>query len=85
MTRQVTACRWRWCPRCGRERRLARGGTVMGTHNRWDPATAAMVWCEGSGQPPRLNGHARPAVEEAHSQSAAGPKGLPTRPDAGAA
>jgi hypothetical protein len=52
MTCQRTRCRWRWCPGCGRERRLARDRTVMCQHNRWDPAAGAMVPCEGSGQQP---------------------------------
>lgn len=42
---------WGWCGGCGRERRLATGGVMCG-HNRWDPATRAMVACEGSGQEP---------------------------------
>jgi hypothetical protein len=85
MTCQTAACRWRWCPGCGRERRLARGGTVMGAHNRWGPATAAMVRCEGGGQPPCPNGHVQPAIEDVHAEPAAGPKALPARSDPGAA
>lgn len=42
---------WGMCPGCGRERRLTGDGTVCG-HNRWDSLSWAMVWCEGSGQPP---------------------------------
>jgi hypothetical protein len=61
MTCQTAACRWAWCPGCGRERRVARGGLVMRAHNRWDPATGVMVACEGSGQPPRLNGRSQAA------------------------
>ncbi len=45
--------RWRQCPGCGRERRLAPGRAVMCGHNRWDSATWSMVPCEGSGQPAR--------------------------------
>ncbi len=52
MTRQAASSRWRQCPGCGRERRLAVGGTVMREHNRWDPATWSMVRCEGSGREP---------------------------------
>lgn len=52
MTGQAANRWWRQCPGCGRERRLARGGTVMGDHNRWDSAAWAMVSCEGSGQAP---------------------------------
>jgi hypothetical protein len=49
-----TACRWRVCAGCGRERRLARSGEVLCGHNRWDPATWRMVPCEGSGRPPKV-------------------------------
>jgi hypothetical protein len=49
---QNTRGRWRQCPGCGRERRLASGRAVMCGHNRWDSATWSMVPCEGSGQPP---------------------------------
>ena len=52
MTCQRTRCRWRWCPGCGRERRLARDGAVLCQHNRWDPVARAMVPCKGSGQQP---------------------------------
>ena len=52
MSRQAANRWWRQCPGCGRERRLARGGTVMCDHNRWDSAAWAMVPCEGSGQAP---------------------------------
>ena len=52
MTCQRTRCWWRWCPGCGRERRLARNGKVMCQHNRWEPALRAMVPCGGSGQEP---------------------------------
>ncbi len=52
MASQPEDCRWGWCAGCGRERRLARAGGVMRPHRRWDPATAAMVWCEGSARPP---------------------------------
>jgi hypothetical protein len=62
MTCQMAACRWAWCPGCGKERRMARGREVMRAHNRWDPATCAMVACEGSDQPPRRNGHSQPAA-----------------------
>ena len=85
MTFQMAACRWRWCPGCGRERALTRSGTVMGAHNWWDPASAAMVWCEGSSQLPHLNRHTQPAIEDVHAEPAARHKALPTRPDAGAA
>jgi hypothetical protein len=61
MTCQMAACRWAWCPGCGRERRLARGREMMRAHNRWDPANGVMVACEGSGQPPRRNGHSQAA------------------------
>jgi hypothetical protein len=71
MTCQMAACRWAWCPGCGKERRLARGRRVMRAHNRWDLATCAMVACEGSGQPPRLNGHAQ-AAPDSQAQRAAG-------------
>jgi hypothetical protein len=71
MTCQMAACRWAWCPGCGRERRLARGRGVMRAHNRWDPVTCAMVACEGSGQPPRLNGHAQ-AARDSQAQRPAG-------------
>ena len=61
MTRQAANGWWRQCPGCGRERRLARGGTVMCDHNRWDSAAWAMVPCEGSGQAPAP--HDAPAGE----------------------
>ena len=47
-------------PGCGRERRLAPDGDVLCGHNRWDPATGAMVACEGSGQAPST--HSAPAM-----------------------
>ena len=53
MCRENTEGRWRQCPGCGRERRLAPGRAVMCRHNRWDSATWSMAPCEGSGQPPR--------------------------------
>ncbi len=56
MTCQASSRWWRQCPGCGRERRLARGGTVMCDHNRWDSAAWAMVPCEGSGQAAALHG-----------------------------
>jgi hypothetical protein len=80
MARQTTACRWCWCPGCGRERHLARGRTVMRGHNRWAPATRAMVWCEGSGQPPRLNGHTQPVAEDVPTQRAGGDEPSSPRP-----
>jgi hypothetical protein len=83
MTCQMAACGWAWCPGCGRERRLARGRGVMRAHNRWDPATRAMVACEGSGQPPRLNGHAQ-AARDSRTQLAAGDDAA-ARPCEGAA
>lgn len=70
MTCQTAACRWAWCPGCGKERRLACNGQVMRAHNRWDPATRAMVACEGSGQPPRLNGDPQAAAANGHAQRA---------------
>ena len=54
MTCQAANRWWRQCAGCGRERRLARGGTVMRDHNRWDPAAGAMVPCEGSGLEPAM-------------------------------
>jgi hypothetical protein len=45
MTCQMAACRWAWCPGCGKERRLARSREVMRAHNRWNPVTCAMVAC----------------------------------------
>jgi hypothetical protein len=72
MTPQTAACWWCWCPGCGRERRLARGGAVVRGHNRWDPATRAMVWCEGSGQRPRLNGLTQLVAEDVPTQDAGG-------------
>jgi hypothetical protein len=54
MSRQAANRWWRQCPGCGRERRLAPGGTVMCDHNRWDSTAWAMVPCEGSGQTPAL-------------------------------
>jgi hypothetical protein len=53
---QSTSGRWRHCPGCGRERRLAPGRAVMAGHNRWDSAAWAMVRCEGSQQLPRPAG-----------------------------
>jgi hypothetical protein len=70
MTCQMGTCWWAWCPGCGKERRLARGGQVMHTHNRWDPSARVMVACEGSGQPPLLNGHAQTATGNGHAQRA---------------
>jgi hypothetical protein len=52
MTCHKVRCRWRLCPGCGHERRLARDGRVLCQHNRWEPAMRAMVPCEGSGQEP---------------------------------
>lgn len=52
MTCERTRCRWRLCPGCGRERRLARDGKVLCQHNRWERALWAMVPCGGSGQEP---------------------------------
>ena len=52
MTGRDMVRRWRLCPGCGRERRLAPGTAVMCPHNRWDSAAWAMVACEGSGEPP---------------------------------
>jgi hypothetical protein len=52
MTCHKVRCRWRVCPGCGHERRLARDGRVLYQHNRWEPAARAMVPCEGSGQEP---------------------------------
>jgi hypothetical protein len=71
MTCQMAGCRWAWCPGCGRERRLARNPQVMRAHNRWDPATRAMVVCEGSGQLPRLNGHSQAVAGNGRTQWAA--------------
>ena len=70
MTCQMAACWWAWCPGCGKERRLTRGGQVMRTHNRWDPLARVMVACEGSGQPPRLNGKAQTATGNGLAQRA---------------
>jgi len=53
MSCQQENSRWRQCADCGRERRLAPGGTVICNHNRWDAAVRAMVPCEGSGQHPQ--------------------------------
>jgi len=61
MSRQAANRWWRQCPGCGRERRLARGGTKMCDHSRWDSAAWAMVPCEGSGQAPAP--HDAPAGE----------------------
>lgn len=72
MTCQMAACRWAWCPGCGKERRLARGREVMRPHNRWDPAICAMVACEGSGQLARRNGHAHAAAGTGRLEQTAG-------------
>jgi hypothetical protein len=72
MSCQQENSRWRHCAGCGRERRLAPGGTVMGDHNRWDAAIRAMVPCEGSGQHPQLDDSALDAGG-ASAQDAAGP------------
>ena len=63
--------------------RLARGGEIMRAHNRWDLAACAMVACGGSGQPPRLTGHAQ-AAWHSPAQRAAGDDAA-ARPRAGAA
>ena len=63
---------WRQCGGCGRERRLAPGGTVMCDHNRWDAATWVMVPCEGSGQRPQPDDDALEAGG-AYGQGASGP------------
>ena len=72
MSRQQENSRWRQCAGCGRERRLAPGGTVICDHNRWDAAVRAMVPCEGSGQGPRLDDSELEAGD-AYGQGAAGP------------
>jgi len=72
MSCQPENSRWRHCAGCGRERRLAPGGTVMCDHNRWDAAVRAMVPCEGSGQHPQLDDGALDAGG-APAQGAAGP------------
>ena len=66
MTCQAATCRWRECAGCGRERRLARDGSVLCDHNRWDPASGAMVACEGSGQAPSPHGAPAMACDHAH-------------------
>jgi hypothetical protein len=72
MTCQTAACRWAWCPGCGKERRLARGREAMRAHNRWDPAACAMVPCGGSGQLPRRNGHAQATAGTGRLQQTVG-------------
>ena len=42
----------------------------MRSHNRLDPAACAMVACEGSGQPPRLTGHAQAARDSPAERAA---------------
>jgi hypothetical protein len=82
MTCQMEACR-AWCPGCSKEWRLACGRWVMRAHNRWYPATYAMVACEGSGQPQRLTGHPQ-AARDSPAQRAAGDDSV-ARPCEGAA
>jgi hypothetical protein len=84
MTCQMAACWWAWCPGCGKERRLARGRQVMRTHNRWDPSARVMVACEGSGQPPRLNGHGQATPGNGRAQRAREGAAV-SRPGAGSA
>ena len=86
MTCHAATCRWRQCPGCGRDRRLAGDGKVMRDHNRWDPAIGAMVLCEGSGQEPRPHDHSEKADDHPYAQRDAG-RGAPpvARPDEGAA
>ena len=69
MTRRKIGSRWRVCPGCGHERRLAPDGRVMCRHNRWEPAVRAMVPCEGSGHEPGSDSppadtHARPTLPD---------------------
>jgi hypothetical protein len=84
MTCQMAACRWVWCPGCGKERRLARGREVMRAHNRWDPAVCAMVACGGSGQRPRRNGHSQAAAGTGRLQQTVGDAAA-AQPNEGAA
>jgi hypothetical protein len=68
MCSQNSSGRWRLCPGCGRERRLAAGRIVMCDHNRWDSIAWAMAPCEGSGQAPRPAG--RPSAGGARVMAA---------------